>query len=178
MSEKEKETKAEREKDNMAEPISSHKKSQENEIDKLKKEREEYLNGWKRAKADFVNYKKDEYKRLEEIVKYSNEEIIHDLIDVLDSFELALNSLEANTQAEKGMYLIKSKLEDVLKRRGLKKIEVEVGQKFDPNFHEAVRVIEREDDDAGDEETIAEELETGYMLNDKVIRATKVKVYK
>ena len=146
----------------------------ENELERITKERDEYLDGWKRARADLANYKKDELARLEHVAKFASEDIIVDLITVLDSFELALVSMEKDNPAEKGIYLIKTKLEDVLKKRGLKKINVEAGQKFDPVYHEAVDIIEGN----GEEGTIAEEVESGYQLHNKVVRATRVKVFK
>ena len=60
------------------------------EVLKCQKERDEYLDGWKRAKADLINYKKDEAKRFETIIKFSQEAIIRDLINILDSFDLAI----------------------------------------------------------------------------------------
>ncbi len=144
------------------------------ELKKLKKEREEYLDGWKRAKADLINYKRDEFKRLEQVVNFANEEMIGDIITVLDSFELAIASMDKDNPAEKGVYMIKSKLQDVLKKRGVARIEISKGDKFDPKFHEAVNVIEGE----GKSDTIAEEIEGGYALHGKVIKAAKVTVFK
>lgn len=146
--------------------------SLKDKLEKVKKERDEYLDGWKRAKADFINYKKEELRRLEEVVKFANEGMIRDLIDVLDSFELALATMKG-TPAEKGVFLIKTKLEDCLKKRGVSVIEVGEGEKFDPNLHEAVEMVE-----GGESDTIAEEIETGYMLHGKVIRPARVKVFK
>ena len=163
MSDKEKDSKEEKNKDS---------KSEE---ERLRKERDEYLDGWKRAKADFSNYKKEEIRRLEQIVQFAAEDIIFDLITVLDSFELALATMDKDDPREKGIYLIKSKLEEILKRRGLKKIEVNPGDKFDPAIHEAVAMVEEKGGKPG---TVAEELETGYKLHDKLIRASKVKVFK
>lgn len=140
------------------------------EIEQCKKEREEYLNGWKRAKADLINYQKDEAKRFEEVIKFSNAAMVKELISVLDSFSLALK----NGKADKGIYMIKSQLEDTLKKTGLEKSESSVGKKFDPNFHEAVAEAES-DMPAGD---IIEEIESGYLLNGKVLRPARVKVSK
>ena len=92
------------------------------DLDKVSRERDEYLDGWRRSKADLINYKKDELKRLEEMAKYGNEEVIRDLISVLDSLELAISTLEKSEgSVEKGVYLIKAQLEDILRRRGLNK---------------------------------------------------------
>lgn len=144
-------------------------------LEKTSKEKDEYLDGWRRAKADLINYKKEELKRLEEVAKFGNEEMIKDLISVLDSFELALSTLEkSETKIEKGIYMIKSQLEDILKSRGLEKIKVNKNDKFNPAYHEAVGSVEG----GGEVGDIAEEVETGYMLYDEVLRPTRVKLFK
>jgi molecular chaperone GrpE len=146
---------------------------EETELDVCKKKCEEYLEGWKRAKADFINYKKEEIGRVSELMKFSNESILSDLITVLDSFHLGI-SLGNDETAKKGMELIKTQMEDVLKRYGLEKISVARGSPFDPKMHEAVDEIESE----YPEGMIAEELEKGYTLSGKVIRPIKVKLSK
>jgi len=140
------------------------------------KEREEYLDGWKRAKADLINYKKDEAKRFEAVIKFSNEGLIRDLVNVLDSFDLALVALEneADSKKEKGLYLIRQQLEDILKQNGLERIIISIGQPFDPSLQEALAEVES-DKPSG---TIMEEVERGYLLNGKLIRPTRVKVAK
>ncbi|MBI3088811.1 MAG: nucleotide exchange factor GrpE [Candidatus Colwellbacteria bacterium] len=171
----------------------------ESEVENLKKEKEEYLDGWKRAKADLINYKKDELRRLEEVARFGSESLILELISILDDFDLALATLEkqpASAEAtagkgasERGIYLIRSRFEDILKRRGLERIEVKVGDKFDPAFHEAIATADSPADSASvatsakeaasaKAGTIAEEIEAGYTLHGKVIRPTRVKVYK
>lgn len=144
-------------------------------LEKLEKERDEYLDGWKRAKADLINYKKDERQRLEQVVKFSNEGLTLDLISVLDDFDLALAALERSGPVEKGVYLIRTRLEDFLRRQGVTRIEVKVGDKFDPAYHEAIAVAS---DNKSKEGLVAEEIEAGYMLHGKVIRSARVKVYK
>ncbi|MDO8574045.1 MAG: nucleotide exchange factor GrpE [bacterium] len=159
-----------------------------NELEKVKKERDEYLDGWKRAKADFINYKKEELSRLEEIAKYSNEDLIKEIITVLDNFDLALSYATekqptptseseprpGSVGVEKGIYMIRTQIEDILKRRGLKKINVRVGDLFDPNLSEAIVEVESEKPP----ETIIEIIEPGYKLNEKIIRPTRVKISK
>jgi len=146
------------------------------ELSKCEKERDEYLDGWKRAKADLINYKKDEAKRFEAVIKFSNEGLILNLVNVLDSFDLALVALEnkADSKKEKGLYLIRQQLEDILKQNGLERIIISVGQLFDPSLQEAVAEIES-DKQSG---TIIEEVERGYLLNGKLIRPARVKVAK
>jgi len=143
-------------------------------LSNCEKERDEYLDGWKRAKAELLNYKKDEAKRFEQIIRLANEGLIKDLLVVLDSFELGLAALEKEGVAQKGMYLIKSQLADILKNHGLETIIVESGQAFNPVFHEAVAEIVS-DKPSG---TVLEEVEKGYLLNGQVIRPARVKISK
>jgi len=143
-------------------------------LQECEKKRDEYLDGWQRARAEFSNYKKDEYKRFDEVVKTSNLRLTTDLIRVLDSFDLSLAALEKEGKAEKGMYLIRAQLEDVLKGYGLERMRVSVGDKFDPNLHDAVASVESEQEDG----TVVEEVEKGYLLYGRVIRPARVKVAK
>lgn len=151
-------------------------KAEINKLAECQKERDDYLNGWKRAKADLINYKKDEAKRFEAIVKFSNEALIKELLNVLDSFDLALVALgvEEDKKTQKGLYLIRQQLEDILRQNGLERIIISVGQSFDPALQEAVAIIES-DKPSG---TIIEEVERGYLLNGKLIRPARVKVAK
>ncbi|MEK9154731.1 MAG: nucleotide exchange factor GrpE [Patescibacteria group bacterium] len=147
---------------------------EENEFLRCQKEREEYLNGWKRAKAELINYKKDEAKRFETIAKFSNESLIRELLLVLDSFDLALSSLEKNGNVDKGIYLILSQLNDVMKQNGLEKVNVIIGEIFNPKYHEAIVSIDSDKPHG----TIIEEIEKGYFLNGKLIKPARVKVSK
>jgi len=140
--------------------------------EKLQKERDEYLDGWKRAKADLINYKKDEVKRFESMIAFASEALIRELVPVLDSFDLALESLGGESKVEKGLYLIKAQLEDALKKHGLEKIKVSVGDVFDPSVHEAVVSVPCEKPSG----TVVEEVDRGYMLSGKMIRPARVKV--
>lgn len=137
---------------------------------------EEYLNGWKRAQADLINYKKDETKRFHEIIKFANEALIRDLLNVLDSFDLALTTLEKTEAAEakRGIYLIKNQLENILKDNGLEIIIVSVGERFNPAVQEAIAVVDS-DKESG---IVLEVISNGYLLNGKLIRPARVKVSK
>jgi molecular chaperone GrpE len=147
------------------------------ELEKSVRERDEYLDGWKRVKADFINYKKEESSRLGEIIRFSNEDLIRDIIPVLDSFELGLASLEKVGQADKGIYMIKGQLEDILRHRGLEKIKVVPGEVFNPRYHESVGVVEVKDTSLVSG-TVAEEVETGYVYQGKVLRPARVRLVK
>ncbi|TSA46455.1 nucleotide exchange factor GrpE [bacterium] len=144
------------------------------DMEKLQKERDEYLDGWKRAKADLINYKKEEVGRLENFAKFSNEVIISDLTSVLDSFELGLSMITENDPARKGVIIIKSQLEDLLRKHGLERIQVKRGSPLDTNLEEAVGEINAAEPPG----TIAEEVSSGFKLHGKVIRPARVKISK
>lgn len=133
------------------------------ELEELKKKNEEYLNGWKRERADFLNYKKDEVERIGTLIKYANEDIILKLLPILDNLCLAANHIK-----DEGVMQIKKQLEDFLKKEGIEHVEV-LGKPFDPNTMEAVE---------GEGETVSEEVQRGYTLNEKLIRPAKVRVTK
>ncbi len=149
------------------------------ELEACKKERDEYLAGWQRAKADFINYRKDEARRIEELARYQNEDIIRDLITVLDNFDLGLAALAKQGPVEKGIYMIRTQIEDILRQRGLARIELKPGDNYDPSVAEA---IAEEDPPAGGPEhppgSVLEVIEMGYRLSGKVIRPARVKLVK
>lgn len=140
------------------------------------KQRDEYLTGWQRERADFLNYKNEIGQRFEEITKYANINLIKELILILDSFDLAIQhgEKEQDNKYLKGVYLIKSQLESILTKNGLEIIKSK-GEKFNPFYHEAVRETESSEASAG---TIIEEIEKGYLLNGKVVRPAKVIIAK
>jgi molecular chaperone GrpE len=148
----------------------------EMECESLKKERDEYLDGWKRAKADLINYRNDELKRMQEITRFASEDILREVLVVIDSFDLGIASLgdESSTRAGKGMMMIRAQMEDMLKRRGLDRISAVAGTPFDPSVHEAISAVES-DKDSG---MIIEEVEKGYMLHGKLLRPSRVVVSK
>ncbi|MDP2629251.1 MAG: nucleotide exchange factor GrpE [Candidatus Harrisonbacteria bacterium] len=140
-------------------------------LEQCQAEREEYLNGWKRAKADLINYQKEEGRRLEQFSKFALESFLHELLTILDSFDLALSSSK-DEETKKGVTMIKSQLEETLKRQGLERLSVREGDQFDPSTHEAVEEGE------GESGMVLDVLVAGYSLHGKVIRAAKVKVGK
>ncbi|MBI4225221.1 MAG: nucleotide exchange factor GrpE [Candidatus Sungbacteria bacterium] len=144
-------------------------------------EKKGYLDGWQRAQADAVNYKKDEGKRLEDLGRFITQSMLSDLLPVLDSFDLALQSFSASggqqtvhSQIEQGVLMIRSQLTDVFKKRGVVQIEVTPGEEFNPEKHESIGEVES-DKPAG---TVAEEVQKGYMLAGRVIRPARVRLAK
>ena len=147
----------------------------ETDEEKIKKEREEYLDGWKRAKAELINYKNDELKRVSEIIRFAGEDIARDMVEILDSFDLCIASLSTDNQSlAKGVYMIRTQLEDLLKKRGMERIIVSVGHQFDPGLHEAISTIQS-DKPPG---IVIEEIEKGYTWNGKLLRPARVVVSK
>jgi molecular chaperone GrpE len=136
----------------------------------VEKQRDEYLAGWQRAKADFINYRKEELKHLEEVAQYGSQDLIRDLIGVLDNFDLGLRALEKNGPVEKGVYLIRTQIEDILKKKGLSKIDIKEGDHFDPSIAEALTEVPS-DKPPG---SIVEVIENGYRLHEKVLRPARV----
>lgn len=143
------------------------------ELEKLKKERDEYLAGWQRAKADFSNYQKDEAKREALMAQFAAGEIVKDALLVLDSFDLAIANHAKENSETKRLRIIKDQFLSILKKWGLEEMKVAAGAKFDPNFHEAVETIPSSEHQEGG---IIEVLQAGYLLHGKVLRPAKVKV--
>lgn len=130
------------------------------------------LAGWQRAQADFINYKKRTEQEKQELGKFANSVLILNLLPVLDDFERAFNSIPHSIQKLSwldGIKLIERKLWAVMEAQGVSPIEA-LGKPFDPQFHEAVR------QDKGKDGMVIEEVQKGYMLNDRVIRPAMVVV--
>jgi len=151
----------------------------ENEIEELKSKSEEYLNGWKRERADFINYKKDEAERISTLIKYANEDIILKVIPILDNFNLAEKHAQKDDESAKGFLLIKKQLEDLLSKEGIEAIEV-LGKPFDANTMEIVGESDFVRSDLTKSEDkkdfVAEEIQKGYTMHGKLIRPAKVKL--
>ncbi|HDL75114.1 MAG TPA: nucleotide exchange factor GrpE [bacterium] len=146
------------------------------ELEECKKQKDEYLAGWQRSKADFLNYKKEEMERISELLKYANEELILKILPILDNFNLATKEKNVlkNDQIIQGFLQIKIQLENLLKSYGIEEIRT-IREKFDPSIHEIVEQVEKRGRESG---IITEEIQKGYKLNNKVIRPAKVKVIK
>ncbi len=159
-------------------------KSLTSELEELKQQLElaqrkeqEHLDGWKRAKADYLNFKKDTEKRQVEIIQFANAALIAELLPIFDHFKLALQHVpkdQKDTDWVVGFFHIKKQFEDFLKQLGIKEIKT-VGEKFNPEFHEAVSHEEKEGFETN---VIFEEVKAGYTLHGKVIHPAKVKVTK
>lgn len=147
---------------------------QTDQLEECRKQRDEYLAGWQRAKADFLNYKKEEIMRLQEMARYANGEFAQEFLDVLDNFDLAIGAMGKAGEVDRGIYMIRAQIEDILKRYGVRKATIAPGDTFDPAVAEALIEVESEIP-AG---KIVEEVKAGYFLHDKLLRPARVKVSK
>jgi len=131
-----------------------------------------------RVAADFENTRKRMERDKQEFVKFANEGLILELLNILDDLERATELAETHHQDPaaflKGVEMILAHLHDMLKDCGVKPIEAK-GKIFDSHMHEALMQVE---DKELPEHTIVEEMQKGYLLNDRVIRTAKVKVSK
>lgn len=143
----------------------------DSEKEELFKQKEELTDTLKRLQAEFENYKKRVDREKTEFVKYAHADVIERMLPVLDSFEIALKNTTDKEKFVEGIKIIYAQLYSVLEAEGLKPIKA-TGEKFDPYKHE---VLMKQESDKPDD-TILEEFQKGYMLNDRVLRHSKVKV--
>jgi len=146
-------------------------------LEEFQKLKDEYLTGWRRARADLLNYKKEEMERIGEFLKYADVGLILKILPILDNFELAEKKTSEdlkNNNSIKGILQIKNQFQDFLKNQGVEEINC-LGQKFDPNFQEIVEEVEIKDKESG---IITEEIQKGYKINGRLLRPAKVKVAK
>lgn len=163
----------------------------ENEIEKLKQEIEhlkeqlreterlknEYLMLCQRERADFLNYKKEELSRLEELVKNAKETLLAKFLPILDNFEIAQKNIPKELQQNsvvEGFLNIKKQISEFLKSQGIEEIKTE-GEKFNLAYHELIEEVSKEGVERG---IIVEEVQKGYKIGERVLRPAKVKVAK
>ena len=145
------------------------------ELKKKAAERDEYLDLLQRTRAEYLNYIKRAQKDRADTIKYGVQEFAATVVTVMDDFARAIASAEKTKDFEKffeGVKLIEAQFQKVLSDAGITPIET-VGKPFDPALHEAILQEEKADVPEG---TILEEFERGFMLNDRVLRAARVKV--
>ena len=137
---------------------------------------EEQKDKYLRLSAEFDNYRKRTLKEKAELIKNGGEKTLTAILPVLDDFERALKNMEASEETKamkEGVELIFSKFQKILGQEGLQKIDTD-GKDFDVDFHEAIALIPAPSEDLKGK--ILDCVQTGYMLNDKVIRHAKVAV--
>ena len=145
------------------------------DLEGLRDKVEEYLDLAKRTKADFLNYQERAIREQKQIRKYAVEEFIRDFIPALDAVRESVKSAEETTDVKRlveGVRLIEKEFLRVLSKNGITPIEA-LGKVFDPAFHEAASVVERED---AEENTVLVEIRRGWMLRDRVLRPSLVQI--
>jgi len=153
----------------------SEKKLRE-ELKICQKEKQEYLEGWQRAKADLINFKREAETSRTSFARFATEDLIAELLPVLDSFRMAFSHKPPDGDGSdwlKGMEHVYKQLLAVLEGRGVRQIDP-TGNPFNPQEHDSVATVpvtEKSEDG-----TVVETVQLGYALNDKIIRAAKVKV--
>ncbi|MBI5140525.1 MAG: nucleotide exchange factor GrpE [Candidatus Vogelbacteria bacterium] len=145
------------------------------ELKKCLAEKDEYLNGWQRARADFVNAKKSHDKEVSDLGKIALESFVVKILPVVDSFEVAFANKErwekVDSEWRVGVEGIYSKLMDTLRRSGLEEIGA-LGERFDINVHQPVSTVPVTDEDKDD--VVTEIVQKGYRLGNRVVRPCKV----
>ncbi|SFW61526.1 molecular chaperone GrpE [Selenomonas ruminantium] len=143
------------------------------QIEKLTAELKEKEDRVLRLQADFENFRRRTSKEKEELSAVVTQGMLKDMLPLLDNFERAMAAEAKDGEAfQKGVEMIFTQFTEILKKNGLEHIEVE-GQKFDPNFHQAVMRVQNADMEDDD---IAQELQKGYMVKGRVIRPSMVQV--
>jgi len=147
------------------------------EIEALRAQADEYLDGWQRSRAEFANYKKRTEREKEEMHAQVTGKILTHYLDIIDDLERALRDqpMESGSNAwAEGINLIYIKLKAILESEGIEPIAAD-GITFDPNFHEAISYEENDDHQDGQ---VIEVVQRGYKLGDRVLRPAMVRVAK
>jgi molecular chaperone GrpE len=145
------------------------------QLDVEKRRSEEYLSRFRYLQADFENLRKRCDRQIQQVTAYSNERIILQLLDVVDELEMAVNTAQTSDSAQtliEGVQMTLKRLRKVLEQEGVTPIESK-DKLFDPSKHNAIAAEERDDVESC---FVIEEVRKGYMLKEKVIRPSIVKV--
>ncbi len=145
-------------------------------IEKLESQADEYLNGWKRAQADYQNLQKETAKAREDFSQFANESLLRECITLVDYFDYAFRNLPDTAEKSEwltGIQHIYKELMQILERHGVTIMQT-VGQQFDPQRHEAMEEVQSN----GKSGTVVEELQKGFLLNNKILRPARVKIAK
>ncbi|MGC4375974.1 nucleotide exchange factor GrpE [Fictibacillus sp. Mic-4] len=148
---------------------------EQQKINQLEQQLEETTQRMLRIQADYENFRRRTREENAKQLKYKSQSLIEQILPALDNFERALNVDAGQDQTKtllQGMEMVYRQLKEALKSEGLEEIQA-VGAAFDPNLHQAVMQVESNEHEAN---TVVEELQKGYMLKDRVIRPSMVKV--
>lgn len=148
------------------------------DLKQAKKEKEEYLTGWQKERADFANFRKQEEDRKVAFSESVRERILSRFLSVIDSFNMAFTNKDAWEKVDenwrKGVEYIYSQMNDIFEEYGVRGVG-EVGESFDPNIHESIDVVPT--DKKEEDHKVAVVIQKGYKLGERVIRPARVNVY-
>src|ERR1035437_4766766 len=148
------------------------------DLKQAKTEKEEYLTGWQKERADFANYKKDEDTRRAMFSESMRERILSRFLSVMDSFNMAVANKEAWEKVDpnwrQGVEYIYSQMNTIFEEYGVKPVG-EVGESFDPNIHQSIEMIPT--DKKENDHKVSEVVQKGYKLDDRVLRPARVNVF-
>jgi len=144
----------------------------EEEVAKLRREIADLRDRTMRTLADFDNFRKRSERERQETRKYALLEPLRDFLEVVDNLGLALSAAGSADDLKRGVEMIHRQMQELLRRLGVQEIEA-LNQPFDPALHEAVQ---REEDPTVQKATVVGELRRGYMLHERLLRPTMVKV--
>jgi molecular chaperone GrpE len=141
-------------------------------------EKQTYLDGWQRDKAEFMNARKRDEEAKQDFLKFAKLNVIEDILPVLDSFDMAMANKASwesvSAEWKIGVEGIYNQLLGALTKQGITSFGAK-GDAFDPNLHQSVSMVVTED--KAQDHTVAEVLQKGYMLSGKVVRPAMVQVY-
>jgi molecular chaperone GrpE len=148
------------------------------DLKEAKKEKEEYLTGWQKERAEFANYRKQEEDRRSNFSEAVRERILTRFLTVVDSFNMAFANKEAWGKVDenwrKGVEYIYAQMNEIFEEYGVKPIGEE-GESFDPNIHQSIDMVETNKKEL--DHKVASVIQKGYKLGGRVIRAARVNVY-
>lgn len=142
------------------------------------KEKEEYLTGWQKERAEFANYRKQESDRQANLADVVREHMLTRFLTVMDSFNVAFANKEAWEMVDpnwrRGVEYIHSQMNSIFEEYGVKEIG-EIGEVFDPNIHQSIETVDT--DEKEQDHTVASVIQKGYKLGERVMRPARVNVY-
>jgi molecular chaperone GrpE len=145
----------------------------ETELQKLRQERDQYLERLARLQAEFDNYRKRAAREQQDYRDYALADALKAFLPILDSLDRAAKSENPDVDSYRsGVELIDRQFHDALSKLGVKPIEA-AGAKFDPNLHQAVQMVHTEEEL---DNTVIDEMQRGYTLKDRLLRPAMVRV--
>jgi molecular chaperone GrpE len=149
-------------------------KAEDNLLEQIQLQLDEMKDKYLRLSAEFDNYRKRSLREKMDLTKYASEDMLLSILPLYDDFERAMKSLDTSTDIDavkQGLHIIYNKFNDFLKTKGISEIDA-IGKEFNTDIHEAITKIPAPNETMKDK--IVDVVQKGYMLNDKVIRFSKV----